>query len=66
MRVFLGALALFSAVFLAIPTGASDMSGVIIIKIPQEVAVEKEKLVDKKELDHIGDHIIQIQMQLFM
>lgn len=57
MRVFLGALALFSAVFLSIPTGASDMSKVIILRIPQEVVVEREKTVDKKELDCMAANI---------
>ena len=57
MRVFLGALALFSAVFLSIPTGASDMSKVIILRIPQEVVVERDKTVDKKELDCMASNI---------
>ena len=57
MRVFLGALALFSAVFLSIPTGASDMSKVIILRIPQEVVIEREKTVDKKELDCMAANI---------
>ena len=57
MRVFLGALALFSAVFLSIPTGASDMSKVIILRIPQEVVVERDKTVDKKELDCMAANI---------
>ena len=57
MRVFLGALALFSAVFLSIPTGASDMSKVIILRIPQEMVVERGKTVDKKELDCMASNI---------
>ena len=57
MRVFLGALALFSAVFMSIPTGASDMSKVIILRIPQEVVIEREKTVDKKELDCMAANI---------
>ena len=57
MRVFLGALALFSAVFMSIPTGASDMSKVIILRIPQEVVVERDKTVDKKELDCMAANI---------
>jgi len=57
MRVFLGALALFSAVFLSIPTGASDMSKVIILRIQQEVVVERDKTVDKKELDCMASNI---------
>ena len=57
MRVFLGALALFSAVFMSIPTGASDMSKVIILRIPQEVVVERGKTVDKKELDCMAANI---------
>ena len=57
MRVFLGALALFSAVFMSIPTGASDTSKVIILRIPQEVVVERGKTVDKKELDCMAANI---------
>ena len=57
MRVFLGALALFYAVFLSIPTGASDMSKVIILRIPQEMVVERGKTVDKKELDCMASNI---------
>ena len=57
MRVFLGALALFSAVFMSIPTGASDTSKVIILRIPQEVVVERDKTVDKKELDCMAANI---------
>ena len=57
MRVFLGALALFSAVFLSIPTGASDMSKVIILRIPQEMVVERGKTVDKKQLAGMAANI---------
>ncbi len=56
MRIFLGALALLSTVFMAIPSGASDTAEVIIVKIPQEAVIEQKK-VDKKELECMASNI---------
>ena len=57
MRVFLGVFTLFCAVFLAKSTGASDLSKVVILRIPQEMAENKEKTVNKKQLDCMAANI---------
>ena len=57
MRSFIGAVALFMAVSLVNPTGAGDMSNVIIVEVPQKVAPVERKLVNKEELDCMASNI---------
>ena len=57
MRVFLGVFTLFCAVFLAKSTGASDLSKVVVLKIPQKMAENNGKTVNKKQLDCMAANI---------